>query len=229
MDNSSTDNLANVCDISTAAACCAQFLMDDDGDSQVPGISSSSILFSPPKNILEDLSSSSYSDVSLLRIGDYLSVWDLIKAVLRRLLPTTIRRALVSLLECTHESSDEIKNGIFLFAIIFMTVFFMTYKELILQKMIVYGVGLYTFLNNPIPAKNLIGASVLSQNNEADENENIEKSNFEYTNREEHRDAIEQETPESGVDIGMIPKHVAVIMDGNRRYGKEKFGNTTEV
>mmetsp|Transcript_31192 Transcript_31192/g.63417 ORF Transcript_31192/g.63417 Transcript_31192/m.63417 type:complete len:451 (+) Transcript_31192:41-1393(+) len=32
---------------------------------------------------------------------------------------------------------------------------------------------------------------------------------------------------ESGVDLRRVPRHVAVIMDGNRRYGKAKYGNAT--
>ena len=34
---------------------------------------------------------------------------------------------------------------------------------------------------------------------------------------------------ESGVDIQDVPKHVAVIMDGNRRYGKARYGNVAKV
>lgn len=34
---------------------------------------------------------------------------------------------------------------------------------------------------------------------------------------------------ESGVDLENVPKHVAVIMDGNRRYGNAKYGNVAKV
>ena len=33
---------------------------------------------------------------------------------------------------------------------------------------------------------------------------------------------------ESGVDVVKVPKHVAVIMDGNRRYGKAKYGSAVK-
>lgn len=34
---------------------------------------------------------------------------------------------------------------------------------------------------------------------------------------------------ESGVELKYVPKHVAVIMDGNRRYGKARYGNVAKV
>jgi undecaprenyl diphosphate synthase len=36
-----------------------------------------------------------------------------------------------------------------------------------------------------------------------------------------------ESTRESGVDLECVPGHIAVIMDGNRRYGKSKYGNAT--
>jgi len=33
---------------------------------------------------------------------------------------------------------------------------------------------------------------------------------------------------ESGVDLSKVPQHIAVIMDGNRRYGKAKYGSASK-
>ena len=35
-------------------------------------------------------------------------------------------------------------------------------------------------------------------------------------------------TRESGVELAALPRHVAVVMDGNRRYGRERYGDATK-
>ncbi|KAL7481856.1 hypothetical protein ACHAW6_007537 [Cyclotella cf. meneghiniana] len=49
--------------------------------------------------------------------------------------------------------------------------------------------------------------------------ERDEKTRIELRSQESNR--------ESGVDLQFVPRHIAVIMDGNRRYGKTNYGNAT--
>lgn len=42
-----------------------------------------------------------------------------------------------------------------------------------------------------------------------------------------HQLKTQVSTRESGVNLQSVPQHIAVIMDGNRRYGKAKYGNAT--
>ncbi|KAL3798591.1 hypothetical protein ACHAWO_014000 [Cyclotella atomus] len=70
----------------------------------------------------------------------------------------------------------------------------------------------------------LFHVSRLFQSRQSNDSELFVEERDEVT-RQELRS--QESTRESGVDLKLVPRHIAVIMDGNRRYGKAKYGNAT--
>merc|ERR1719356_103316 len=81
------------------------------------------------------------------------------------------------------------------------------------RKCVQYMLRLQLLLVHLNPIRNFSSQTAM------DEQERDEEARVELRKVEVQR--------ESGVDECLIPRHIAVIMDGNRRYGKSKYGNTT--
>ena len=220
MDNSSGNAATEDANIA-AVACCAHFLTGSKN--HIPFSN-----FPIPETI--DAHSYSYpnADIPVAWVGDYLSALDLIKAILRRVLPRCIRVWL-----STRKFSSDLQSIEFQFSLLSVLIaVFCVYivinklcKAGTISKIICSIGGIFSLMWTI--ACSWYSAHFVSRSNCGKEidGENL----FEYSNREGHKQALESEKPESGVQKNHVPKHVAVIMDGNRRYGKKQFGNATQV
>ena len=227
MVNSSTDNLAaNLCDGSVVATCCAQFFMEESS------CRTSSLLLRS-NSILAD-KSDYHPNIpsSMLWIEDYLSVCDLSKVVLRRVLPTFVRRALRSLIDSNRQETELLYVGIVITIVtLFAIILLKTFQDVVYQQILVRGPKISTIFLRCMSLQDFTSKATTStyQSKMTMENKTNKENRFEYSDREKQREKFQKEKVQSGVDKSLIPRHVAVIMDGNRRFGKERFGNATEV